>query len=333
MAKGGKKPQGGGKKKQSKASNGMGNNRNGGSGMRRSSPTLEPAARDWLRLVGDPCRGALTSPPYPSTDTGYLIRTVDVFNPVAATIAGGVVGSTIFVDAYAQYSPSNVSVSTGNVVGGTANVGGTFTLTTNGFTNFITSTAAVKRYRPVACCLKFIPSGPYASRAGTIGVSYTPSSALNTGDTTGSTGLVSLAQFTCPVGSQEHEVKWVPTSDDAAFTTVSAPVIQACGSVSVVLRGIDATVISATGYSVNGYFEATTVWEWVPISSQALSTPVRAPMATTVQAILATVPDISTFLTTPLMHTALGMGMRYVTNGYNTASRKGASVPYQAIMR
>lgn len=317
------------KKKQNKNNKNRSVNSAVGGGRMRASRSgtgpLEGPARDWLRLLGDPCNGALTSPPYPSSDTGYLIRTVDVFNPIAISTTGLVPGSTYFVDSFVQYTPSNLSTSTSLIFCGTPNVGSASIAASGGLSNFITS-SVVKRYRPVACCLKFIPSGPYSSRAGTVGVSYSPGMTVGVGDAVGSTQLIGNALHTSPTGSEPHEIKWIPTADDATWTTANGASLPTGGSVSISLRGIDAVATSTSAYVVNGYFQAITAWEWTPSAGNALGMATKAPMRTTVQAILSTIQDMGMFLTTPMGRGGMNMGMQYLTRGVNTASYRGTSL-------
>lgn len=286
---------------------------------RRRAPMDSYASR-YLNLLRDPCGGELISPPYAGTDAGYIVRTTDILT-FSATGAGMTVGSAVACNAVVAYSPLNVTGNTTNAawIGAAQAPGGSGTpiisgaiaggfLNTN-VQNFITTTATVIRYRPVACCLKWVPIGAYAARAGVVGLSYIPGTPYQ--------GAVSLpsyqaplaaSQHTSPNGSEQHEVRWLPTASDETWTFAgNGSQIVGAGTVQLTLNGVDGVATSATVAVPSGYIEATTVWEWIPNESQGLTLNPRVPVPFTTQGLLSNIRDLGSFLFSS-MGSNMGMG-------------------------
>lgn len=289
------------------------------------SPLSDPRVRAWDALLRDPCAANLAPPCYAGTDSGYLARTVDHFQPVAAGV-GLVVGADILCDYIFQWTPFNLSTATGLVAGGST-AAGSYSVAAGGFTNFISQTAnsVVRRYRPVASCVKWVPSGPYAKRAGTVGCGYSTGQALNVGTPT-TAQMLSECNRIAPNGSEHHEIRWLPTAVDENFTATEVANNTAAGSVFFALRGIDGVGASTTTATLAGYFEVTTVWEWVPERTTGLNTAPKAPLPYTTQQVLATIGDMGAYLFQGVraagpgvMRAAGQMGMAYLTKGLQSA--------------
>lgn len=288
-------------------------------------PLSDPRVRAWDALLRDPCAANLAPPCYAGTDSGYLARTVDHFQPVAAGV-GLTVNNDIPCDYIFQWTPFNLSTSSGIVAGGTTGTNA-YSVAAGGFTNFISAAAnaAVRRYRPIACCVKWVPTGAYAKRAGTVGCGYSTGQVLNVSTPT-TAQMLSECNRIAPNGSEHHEVRWLPTAVDENFTAVEVANNTAAGCVFYVLRGIDGTVTSTTTAALAGYFEVTTVWEWVPERTTGLNTAPKAPLPYTTQQVLATIGDMGAYLFQGVraagpgvMRAAGQMGMAYLTKGVQSA--------------
>jgi len=246
-------------------------------------------AMKWKTLLVDPCGSDLAHPCYSGTDAGYLIRTVD---SVGISVGGTYTsGSTYGLDAVIEWTPWNVSTTSGIVIGSGA-PGAALGLANTGVVNFITNSGAVRGYRPVASCIKWLPTGAIATRAGEIGLGYSPGTIVSTASTPTALACLSLAQYKTTNGQGMHEVNWLPTAFDELFTTPATASQQGCGTVFIVLKGVDAVAGSATVATMSGYVEITTVWEWTPTISNNVTIDPRTPSPFTSQQVLSSFGDI-----------------------------------------
>jgi hypothetical protein len=293
------------------------------------SPLRDVRAFRWDQLLRDPCSASLAAPCYGGSDTGYLVRTTDLFQP-SIGLSGATPGATYFGTASIQFTPGNASLSTGLVVSNTAG-----TVSSAGVANFITSSTSVKRYRPVACCLKYLPIGAYSTRAGVIGLGYSSGQIETSGDSVLPYDLLKSSQHQSPIGSEAHEVRWLPTTIDEVFTTTSAPNVVGAGTVYCALYGVDAIATSSTAGNVNGFVELTTVWEWIPIAANGLVISPQAPPPYTSQQILSTISDMGSYLFRGIRRNA-GNGMmiagqrtvqQLLSRGAGVSSTRGPSYP------
>jgi len=106
---------------------------------------------------------------------------------------------------------------------------------------------------------------------------------------------LTLAQRIAPNGGEEHEARWLPSAVDENFTTNGTVSAQA-GSVFVVLRGVDGAAYSTTQIGFNGYFEFTTVWEWLPAQGAGIAVAPKAPVPYTSQQVLGTISDLGAYI-------------------------------------
>jgi hypothetical protein len=266
-----------------------------------ASPGMGKAAGDWLRLLADPCTGELCRPCYTGADSGYLVRTLD-YQQVTGVCAG-TPGAIIPAQGIAQFTPFNWSTTSGARLNGTPSGGAGVALVETGFTNFITTNSgSVRRYRPVAACLKWVPTGPYASRSGVVGWAYTTGTTYSAGAIVAANAALSLVQHSSPNGSEAHECRWMPTQIDETWTQTAVADSESAGTVTLVLFGTDATVQSSgTSFNMNGYIEITVVWEWLPqdtgsAGSSGITAAARAPLPFTSQQVLSQVKDMGAFL-------------------------------------
>lgn len=334
MTKTNKKKQNSGKKKQNKPSRSVSVSRN-----IRGDPDVV-AAMSYLALLRDPCAGKLVHPTYTGTDAGYLVRTTDIVS-LTAFGAGMTAGSAVACSVVLQFSPANVTTTPNQAfIATTFAPGGADPGTlaaaavgaTNPFnsvqTNFI-SNAVVGRYRPVAACLKWIPTGAYGARSGLVCSSYVPSSPLAGVGTIAYSAAQAQAQHVAPNGSEHHETRWLPTAGDEVWNFVGpgTSIIVGQGSVQMVLRGVDGIATSATTAQISGYFEATTVWEWIPsessVTTNGITLDPRKPLPFTTQQVLSKIQNLGDFLYGAVQTVGNAMGMGSQPSYVPAASRSG----------
>jgi hypothetical protein len=302
--------------------------------VKQSGALTDPRVRAWDMLLRDPCAANLASPCYAGMDSGYLVRTVDNFTPTANAPLG-TIGVAAIGDACFQFTPFNISSSTGALYTGITG-GGTLPNAANqGFPgNFVTNIATVKRYRPVACCCKWIPTGQYSSRTGLIGLGYSTGQAIVSGDSMVIGDFISECQQHASNGSGAHEVRWLPTAVDENFTDVASASNTAAGSVFIALRNVDALYNSTTTIAFNGYIEITTVYEWVPSRNRGVTVAPKAPLPYTSQQLLSTIGDLGQYVFNGVRAMGNGnivagaqMGMRLLTHGYGGTKQRPSSFP------
>lgn len=288
---------------------------------------LDAPAQDWLNLLGNPCSGKLSRPCYAGTDAGYLIRTIDVLTIDFAS-TGLVPGSVVSGDILFQYTPYNVSSSTGAVIASGTKGATAMNVNSVGFNNFITTSNAVRAFRPVAGCIRWLPDGPYSTRQGTVGLLAAPNTSYTAGSVLPSvTSSLSQAQHLAPNGSEEHEVRWLPSAVDEVFGALNSSNSTGAGTVSLTLAGVDATATLATKAVFNGRLEVVTVWEWQPAGNNDVSLNLQAPLPYTSQQVLASVKDLSGFAYKGMQHAAMRAGYAgsaaLLTAGVRTFANRG----------
>lgn len=280
-------------------------------------------AEKWKRLLSNPCDADLINPPYAGADSGYLIRTTDNYSPSGTVTAG-----QTKMDFVLTYAPWNLSNTTGLQVGG-GDSQSTFAISTTGLFNFIATSTAVREYRPVAACLKWVPTGATGIRSGLVSLGYSAGTPfIVTAPGTGNTGQIkAIAQRNATNGSECHEVNWIPTGVDELFTTVTQGSQGGAGCVFLGLNQVDCTTVGTTGTPV-GFVEITTVWEWIPDRSSGVSIPLKTPSPYTTQQILASFPNIASVVLAGVhrgMRMMTGPGMGQVLSLANGFLRSGMS--------
>jgi len=296
---------------------------------------LDVRVARWDQLLRDPCSAQMAQPCYGGIDSGYFLRTTDIL-PLGNVGSGLTSGATYFSDMSFQYTPFNVSSTTGIVATFYAGNGQTLTSTqTTGVSNFISTSNAVKRYRPIACCCKFIPTGPYSTRAGMIALGIAPGMIENVGDTVTVSNMLALAQHTVNVGAEAHEVRWLPTMVDEVFTSIGVN-NTAAGSVFFTLKNVDGVATSATQITINGYVEMTTCWEWIPAALNSVSVAPSAPLPYTSQQVLATISDMGAYIfhgvrriagMPGVVNGAVNVASRLLSGGMTMSSYRGPGIP------
>ncbi len=268
--------------------------------------------QSYLQMLADPCGSAMVHAPYNGTDSGYLIRTRCTFK------ATNTVTTTSTADYFLQWTPAGAAAN-----GFIQQRNGDSTFSTYAQSDFLTS-GVVAKARPLASCLKWVPTGPVTNRQGVVGMAYLTGQQVTA--TQSATG-VSYADMLngCNVlasnGSSPHEVKWLPTISDQSFTNpnVSIATEVSGGTVIIVLLGVD-----ATNGIANGYFEATTIYEWTPAVDQGAAPSVRRPIPFTTQDAISQIRDVGSFLFGDSM-AALGSAAKRAAGNMVTTMLTGAT--------
>lgn len=289
------------------------------------------ALRRYDNMVRDPCAADLAYPPYTGTDTGYLIRVTDQISIPAAPIVGGTVGTRVPINAVIQICPSTYP----SYIAGSASGANPTTILQNASTNFLAS-ASVRSYRCVAACLKFVPAGPIAQRAGIVGVGYLPSPLSFTTGVVTTSAFISSSLERMPNGGGAHEVRWLPTAADEAFSGYNASVATgpSTGTLFAVLNNVDGLVTSSTTALVDGLFEYTGVYEWIPQAANSLTAAPKTPLPFNTQQHQSTIADLGAYLLQGVRVAAGAAGRGMATGmmqqvrqtlGSNTSVRRFAS--------
>jgi len=273
-----------------------------GKAMPSPSPKVGLSAKaEYRRLLFDPCAADLVEPPYLGNESGFLLRTRDVIVPVylgTSLTAGN-------YDYFLQWSPGNLGptgagTNYGIITGGAApNAAGAliagYKSTGTAQINFINSASTpVQAYRVVACCVKFIPTGPPLSRQGMVALCNFPSPALTTASTPTFGDLETICPHPVNNGSEPHEIVWLPGTADQAFGALEASTLDpGFGTLCAALGSVDSTVnAGGTIATPNGRFEITTVWQWAPQAKGGVIQTISAPPKHTVNDVLAEVIDL-----------------------------------------
>lgn len=231
---------------------------------RQNTIGLDNHARSYLRLLSDPCSADLTSSLYEGSGAAYQIRLNQIVS--ASLISTGfTAGQHYKVDVLVCFIPGSRVLGIYTVAAG-ANFG---SVTTNTLFSFL-ATGTVQSYRCIAACLKFQPNGEYSYRSGTIG-SY-PETNLSAPPAGGFSAVTiqSKAIDIVSVGSEAHEVVWCPTSHDGNLKTNVGNFddsIVTGGVISMILSNVDGIATSSTNVVVQGTFNMTAAYEWIPESN------------------------------------------------------------------
>jgi len=244
--------------------------------------SMVPAMSAYLRLLADPCGASLARAPYAGTDGGYLVRT-RLNIPARAGTAVGTTNNYIL-----QWTPA------GAAQNGFIERAAGQTVNTNTIQSDFINSGVVSKARPLASCLKWVPTGPVTSRQGAVGLFYSTGQTFVVGATAaGYTDCLALCNSVASNGSVPHEVRWLPTAADEFYTNplVNVASENSGGTVGIVLLGVD-----AVAGVPNGYFEATTIYEWIPAVANGAAPAVAPSLPFTVNDVTSKIHDMGNFL-------------------------------------
>lgn len=248
----------------------------------RIGTRLDQAARNWLRLLQDPCSAPLANPCYESPGTGLLMR-VHTMVPAPPTAVDYVFEfcpqnePTIIVNSWSA-TPSG---SLGNA--GAVSLGG---LITN---------LGVGRVRCAAACAKFVYTGKEVDRSGLISGTLAPGAAFTPGEPIAGSAIGYMTQMprTERFGARNHEYKWAPSVQDGNFVPTQAEERGEIGVFGNTLRVALSNVPPG-----QFYIDLVTVWEWVPATENitgSVNVVTPPPSSASFNAILRQLGDIGKF--------------------------------------
>jgi len=276
---------------------------NGKKGRRRnrSRGTVRPGASlkvdsmlAYDRLIRDPCAGNFAYPPYAGVDSGYLIRITATFVPAAFSAGVLTVGNAYPITFAHQIQPSTFPAYT---TGAITTLSGANQWTTLNFGGSFLSNSAVKAFRPVAACMKWVPTGAINIRAGVIACGYSTAPFANAATGFDGTGVVAGMLERVPNGSGEHEIRWLPNPSDETFTPNNVNAQSASGgTICIAGQGVDGVATASNVVTANGVIEYTAVYEWIPYSTNYTSVAPKMPPPFTSQEYQSTIGNVGEFL-------------------------------------
>jgi len=296
--------------------------------------------RAYDMLIRDPCGAPFARPPYAGGNSGYFTRVTVNFSPAVIGLSGLTPGSDQ-TGLYYALAVQPIQFPNILIAGATAAIA-TNTYAQTLLTGTFLQNAAVKEYRPVSFCLKWVPTGPVVKRSGMVALGYSAGAVKDNGSNASIQNIGSLAATAlerCTNGSSAHEIRFLPTPADEQYdigSLVSSPYRNAA-TLFCVLANTDGVATNATTVALNGFFELTGVFEWLPEGSSSVSTAPQPPPPFTSQEYQSTISDIGDFLlrgvrsATELVGQGLARGAtRYFTDtirSIGSAHRYGASFP------
>lgn len=257
---------------------------------------LDKKAMDYRRLLADPCGGPLVSAVGLGPTTGLLSRQkyvvpVEFLNVAsdAASPSGDFVAVLSLVNGVLRIS-SNAS-----------GAPGTGYLVSTDLKTGILQSGVCHSYRPVAGCIRWVPSGNISTRSGTVSTGYVGDKV----DCVATTAkdiyehMTLCQKMESNTGTGEMiEARWIPSSpDDLDFKSRNITYSFDNGNVIMACRGIDKTTSANPNYTyANGFFEVTAIWEWIPTPYSGIVSTVQAGSTNNLNQILASLGDLTRFV-------------------------------------
>jgi len=281
----------------------------------RPRTMLDQHALAYAKLLADPCGADLVHPPHMYGSSGYLTRLKAI---VTAGNNGGAVDSyTAFVP---TGDPNGVSSLSQFQFGYSTTAGGALgTITGASGLNFLAQ-PVVGQFRPVAGCAKVHYTGSELNRSGTVTLGVLPQLAIAAGEVaTAASNYVNNNMRTVRLGSEPHEVRWLPLSPaDERWYSADETLVPGTSDwgTSLVVYVQNAPAGSVT-------IEVDFVYEWVPGATQGITQTVIAPKsANTTKDVLRFVSNaaggLAEFATSPSGKRVLGSVARGVYAVMNT---------------
>lgn len=224
--------------------------------------SLDAYARQYARLLTDPCGAPLVHPVYPGGESGFLIRVDSV-----ASYGGAVTESCGLI----HWTPSYVNVTQTELVGA-ASSGPASSLVLN-----VNSTAPGRAFlvanasaaRCVAACMKVSYPGAESTRSGRIHYGHLQAGTIDVGDTNVSVDSIApLLQHYSRTPADVVEIIWRPGNADMEFNDPNAASSPTLRDRKTSLTFAWAGIPVSTGFTVH----YTAVYEWMPKNGQGVST-------------------------------------------------------------
>lgn len=250
----------------------------------RIKTQLDEGARQWLRLLSDPCRAPLVQPCYESAGTGLLFRAHSLFTPDPT--------ATDFVLEFSPCQSGSFACRYGwsNTVGGPLGTAGNIEI--GGLFGTTPLTSPVGRARCAAACIKIVYTGKEVDRQGVIagtldaGVTYTWGETIAWKALEAASNMPKLERF----GQQSHEYRWFPGQADAEFVAYDS---EEGGNLEFNGNSVQVALVGANPGKF--YVDIVSVWEWQPkeeLASGMVALLTRPPSSMTFNAITRAVGDL-----------------------------------------
>lgn len=223
--------------------------------------TMNPLARDHMRMVLDPCAAPLNSPAY-SGPSGTVQRFV----------VTGQLTSTTETACYMIASPAGFRTDYGvKALGSTTFTNGWGTGNQPGYTFLNTTTRGA---RPIGACLQVHWNGPERDRGGSLACGVVPASVWASPTTVTVDQLYQQLADKERIPSGECEILWNPSDQDSIY--------EVCDSAVSVSAFDDKNALAFAFLGPSGFqiaFTYTVIYEWIPkigLGQPAHSTVVRS---------------------------------------------------------
>lgn len=246
---------------------------------------LDEGARQWLRLLSDPCRAPLVQPCYESAGTGLLFRAHGLFTPDPT--------ATDFVLEFSPCQGGSFACRYGwsSTPGGSLGNAGSIEL--GGLFGTTPLNSPVGRARCAAACIRIVYTGKEVDRQGVIagtldsGVTYSWGEAIGWTALAAATNMPKLDRF----GQQSHEYRWFPGQADAEFVAYDTG--EEVGTPQTQGNSLQIALVGANPGKF--YVDIVSVWEWQPKEEQSVGMVAlltRPPSAITFNAITRAIGDL-----------------------------------------
>lgn len=221
---------------------------------------LDEKAKEYARLIMDPCAAPLTHPVYPGGDAGFLFRAESfVTHFTGATMTAGVVHWT---PGYVNASNTDflamgaVSATTVSAMVASADGPGKTFLASN-----------ARGVRCVAACLKVTFPGSESVRSGRVHYGHTTAGTIDSGQNVTADQVAQLLQHYGRTPTDTIELYWLPGIADTEFNdpteNASAVIRDRKASLTVAAAGLPA--------GVGLTFHLTAIYEWTPAQNLGLA--------------------------------------------------------------
>jgi hypothetical protein len=237
-------------------------------------------------LLLDPCNAPFAPPPGLGPGTGLFMRHRTYWQPSVASTVTGLTSVSVGI----SLQPHN-----GSYISKTATdpLGVSAWTRTKFITGTFIGSDSVQAYRAVAACLKWIPTGSVMNRAGVVHRGYAVDRVVAAGDTDPLASAAQIAPTTATnAGPEVHEVKWFPADpSDLDFRDSAIDYTDGTGNCVMVAVNIDATGNGSVA-TVNGFFEITVVYEWMPNVGKGMVSTITPPPRYSLADVLGSIENI-----------------------------------------
>lgn len=234
--------------------------------QRQAINKLDEKAKEYARLIMDPCAAPLTHPVYPGGDAGFLFRAESFFTiATAPTQTAGVL----------HWTPGYPNASGTELIGywadtataslATVVVGGPAPLSSSPGKAFLNTNA--RGARCVAACMKVTFPGSESSRSGRVHYGHTTAGTIDLGQFVSADAIAQLLQHYGRTPTDTIELYWQPGIADTEFNDPT----EAAGA--IIRDRKTALTVAFAGFpaGVGLTFHLTAIYEWTPVQNLGLA--------------------------------------------------------------